>query len=52
MNFFFLIASAANIPTDNPNSNKTLLGGGVSSVLINGKPAVINGLRKFKNCPS
>ena len=32
--------------------NKTFLANGVSTLFINGKPAVINGLRKFKNPPS
>ena len=37
---------------DNPYGNKTLLARGVSTLFINGKPAVFNGLRKFKNLPS
>ena len=34
------------------NGNKTLLANGVSSLFINGKAAVINGLKKIKNSPS
>ena len=47
-----MASSAADIPADNPNSNKTLLARGVSSLFINGKPVVINGTRKFKSLPS
>ena len=43
--------SSADIPYDNPNRNKTFLANGVSTYFIDGKPAVINGLRKFKNPP-
>ena len=48
-NFFLIAASTADIPADNPNSNKTLLANTVSTFFINGKTAVINGLRKSKN---
>ena len=47
--FFWIAASAADIPAGNPNGHKTLLANGVSTFFINGKTAVINGLRKFKN---
>ena len=43
---------AAEIPDNNLNGNKTFLPNGVSTLFINGKRAVINGLRKFKNPPS
>ena len=43
--------SAADIPADNPKGKKAFLANGVSIFFINGKPAVINGLRKFKNPP-
>ena len=36
----------------NPNGIKILLANGVSTVFINGKPAVINDLRKLRNPPS
>ena len=36
----------------NPNGTKTLLAKWVSTLFINGKPAVINGLRKLRNHPS
>ena len=47
-----MAASAADIHVDNPNGNKIFLANSVSIFFINGKPAVINGLRKFKNPPS
>ena len=37
------------ISADNPNGSKTLLADGIRTLFINGKPAVINGQRKFKN---
>ena len=46
---FWIAASTADIPTDNPNGIKTLLANGVSTLFINGKLAIINGLRKFNN---
>ena len=53
MNLFFSIAaSASDIPADNPNGNKNFLARGVSTLFINVKPAVINGLRKLRNPPS
>ena len=45
-------ASAVDILADNPNEIKTCLANGVSTRFINGKPAVINGLRKLRNPPS
>ena len=47
--FFWIAASAADIPADHPNGIKTLLANGVCTLFINGKPAVINGLRKLGN---
>ena len=49
---FYITAFEADISADNPNGNKTLLGNGISTFFINGKPAVSNGLRKFKIPPS
>ena len=49
MNFILISTSAANIPADNPNDNKTFLASDVSTYFINDKPGSINGLRKFKN---
>ena len=46
-----MAATAASIPADNPNGTKTLLADGVIKIFINSKPAVINGLRKFRNSP-
>ena len=46
-----MAANAASIPADNPNGTKTLLADGVIKIFINSKPAVINGLRKFRNSP-
>ena len=51
MNLFGIAASVADIAADNSNANKILLARGVSTLFINCKPAVINGLRKFKNPP-
>ena len=51
MIFFLIAASAADIPTDNPNEVKILVANGISTFLINGKPAFINGLRKLKEPP-
>ena len=42
-------ASVADAAAVNPNGMKTLTVNGVSSLFNNGKPAVINGLRKLKN---
>ena len=47
ISFFWTVASVADIHADNPNGNKTLLANGVSTLFINGKPAVITRLRKF-----
>ena len=44
--FFWM---AATIPAVCSNGNKTLLANSVSILLINGKPAAINGLRKLRN---
>ena len=52
MNFFWIAASDADIAADNPNDNKIFLANGVSTLFINGKPAVINGLRKLRIPPS
>ena len=49
---FSIAASAADIPADNPNDNKTISANGVSTLFINGKLAVINDLRKSRNPPS
>ena len=50
--FFWVAPFAVDIDPNNPISNKKYLANGVSINFINGKPAVINGLRKFKNPPS
>ena len=50
--FFWIAASAADIPADNSNEIKTLLANGGSTLFINGKPSVINGLIKVGNPPS
>ena len=50
--FFLTAASVADAAAVNLNGTKTLLANGVSTFFINGKPAVINGLRKLKNPPS
>ena len=47
----WIAASAAYIPDDKPNGIKTLLVNGVSILLINYKPTVTDGIRKFKNRP-
>ena len=47
--FSWIAASSAGIPADKLNGIKTILADGVSTFLINGKPAVINRLIKFKN---
>ena len=47
--FFWVAPFAADIDPNNPISNKKYLANGVSTNFINGKPAVINGLRKLKN---
>ena len=44
-----MAASAADTPADYPNGMKILLANGVSTLFINGKPAVIDGLRKLRN---
>ena len=45
--FFWIAASAADIPAGNSNGIKTLLANEVSALFI-GKPAVIKGLRKSR----
>ena len=52
MILFLTAASAADIPAYNSIGNKTLLANRVSTLFINDKPAVINGLRKLRNPPS
>ena len=47
--FLWISSSVADIAAYNSNGNKSLLGSGVNTTFINDKPAVINGLRKFKN---
>ena len=47
-----MAASAADTPAGNPNRIKRLLDNGASALFINGKPAVINGLKKLTNPPS
>ena len=49
--FLGIAASAAYIPDDKPNGIKTLLVNGVSILLINYKPTITDGIRKFKNRP-
>ena len=49
--FFWIAASAAYIPDDKPNGIKMLLVNGVSILLINYKPTITDGIRKFKNRP-
>ena len=44
--------SVADIATDNPNGNKTFLTNDVNILFINGKSAVINGLRELRNSSS
>ena len=48
MKFFWIVTSVADIAADNPNDNKILLERDMNTLLINGKPAVINSLRKLK----
>ena len=50
--FFWIAASAADIPADNSNGIKTLLASERGTLFINGKLALINDLRKFRNPPS
>ena len=53
LNIFLLIASSVpQAASVNPYSTKAHLANGVSTLFINGKPAVINGLRKLGNPPS
>ena len=47
--FFWIAASAGDIPYDKPNGIKTLLANGVSTLFIYHKPTIIDGKRKFKN---
>ena len=51
MNFFSIAASAVYIATGNPNAIKALLTKIVSTHFMNGKPTVINDLRKIKRPP-
>ena len=51
-NFFWIITSVADILPDNPGGIETLLVNGVSTFFNDGKPAVINCLRKLRNPPS
>ena len=50
INYFLskFLESAADILADNPNGTITLLVNGVSAFCINGKPVVVNGLRKMR----
>ena len=53
--FFWIavgVTAAAAAAAVNTNGIKTLLANGVSTFFVNGKPAVINDLRKFRNPPS
>ena len=52
MNCFWIATCLADIAPDNPKCNQTILASGVSTLFINGKPVVINVLRKFRNSPS
>ena len=47
-----LAASVAEATAVNPHGTKTLLANVVSIFFINGKPAVVNGIRKLTNSPS
>ena len=47
-----ILLDVADVAADNLNVNKTVLTRGVSILFINGRPAVINGLRKMRNPPS
>ena len=49
--FFWIAASAADIPDDKPHEIKTLLATGVSTLFINYKPTITDGIRKFGNGP-
>ena len=49
---FWIASSVGDAAAVNPNGVKTLLADNVSKFFANGKPAAINGLRKFKNPPS
>ena len=51
MMFFWIAASAAEVPDGSPNGIKILLGDEVSTSSINVKPIVIDGLRKLRNPP-
>ena len=46
---YSIAASSTDIHADNPNGIKTLLAIGVSTFFINGKPTLINGLKKLRN---
>ena len=46
-----MTASVTEAAAVNPEGTKTLLANGVSKFFINGKPVVINGLRKLRNLP-
>ena len=46
-----MVASVAEATAVNPNGTKTLLAIGVSTFSINGRPAVINGLKNLRNPP-
>ena len=46
--FYWIAASVADTAAVNPNGAKTLLANGISTLFINGKPAVINGLKKMR----
>ena len=50
--FFKVAATVADAAAVNPNGTKILLDDGVGTIFINGKPAVINGLRKLRKVPS
>ena len=47
MNVLWKCASAADIAADNINGNKISLANGVNTLSIDGKLAVIDGLRNF-----
>ena len=49
--YFWIVASVADIAAGNLNGKKKDIARGVSTLYINGKPAVINILRKLKNPP-
>ena len=50
--FFFRIAASVDAAAVNPKGIRTPIAKGMSIFFINGKPAVINGLRKLINPPS